>query len=78
MKEDLSVPTKTTRPGAGAVLAASLLAAALLLPAWGAGEAAAEETQSTCVACHTDKDKLKMESAGIKRAKPSAMQSGKG
>jgi uncharacterized lipoprotein YajG len=35
-------------------------------------------TASACVTCHTDKEKLKMETAGIKRPKGSALTSGKG
>lgn len=33
---------------------------------------------STCVSCHTDKERLKMETAGIKAPPKSAMTSGKG
>ncbi len=82
MKEDRTVPTKTTRPGTGAALAASLLAAALLLPAACGKEKAeapvAEAPSSSCVSCHTDREKLKVETADIKQPKGSALQSGKG
>jgi hypothetical protein len=33
---------------------------------------------SACVSCHTDKEKLKMETAGIKAPPKSALTSGKG
>jgi len=36
------------------------------------------ESDSSCVSCHTDKEKLKFESAGIKRPPASALTSGKG
>lgn len=68
-----------------------LLAAALLLAGCGKKEetpvaekapekvaAPASGTASACVSCHTDKEKLKMETAGIKQPKGSALTSGKG
>ena len=35
-------------------------------------------SSSSCVSCHTDQERLKMESAGIKQPKGSALTSGKG
>ena len=81
MKEDRTVPTKTTRPGTGALLAVSLAAASLLLAGCGKekGEVpVAKAPSSACVSCHTDKEKLKVETADIKQPKGSALQSGKG
>jgi len=44
-----------------------------------AGEGSSEAVAgSACVSCHTDKEKLKMETAGIKAPPKSAMTSGKG
>ena len=40
--------------------------------------AQSSETASSCISCHTDKEKLKMETAGIKKPKGSALTSGKG
>ena len=36
------------------------------------------ESSSSCVSCHTDEERLKMETAGIKQPKGSALTSGKG
>ena len=36
------------------------------------------ESASSCISCHTDEERLKMESAGIKQPKGSALTSGKG
>ncbi len=68
-----------------------LLAAALMLAGCGKKEEApvagkpaekvaaqSSETASACISCHTDKEKLKMETAGIKKPKGSALTSGKG
>ena len=41
-------------------------------------EKAAVASASACVSCHTDKEKLKMETAAIKKPPKSAMTSGKG
>jgi hypothetical protein len=35
-------------------------------------------SDSSCVSCHTDKERLKVETAGIKKPKGSALTSGKG
>lgn len=40
--------------------------------------AEAVASSSSCVSCHTDQERLKMETAGIKQPKGSALTSGKG
>lgn len=59
------------------IVAAALFAAAAL----GAGAARAAEPakpQSSCVACHTDVEKLKAEAKNIPVPAASALQAGKG
>ena len=82
--------SRTLRNGT-AFTAAALLASTLLLAGCGKKEegpvaegpkgektVAAVASDSACVSCHTDRERLKMESAGIKRPPKSAMTSGKG
>ena len=51
-----------------------------ILAELGGGAAAPQPvvSDSSCVSCHTDKERLKIESAGIKQPKGSALTSGKG
>ena len=51
-----------------------------LMAELGIGEMTQEPvvSDSSCVTCHTDKEKLKFETASIKKPSKSALQSGKG
>jgi len=61
-------------------LLAAALAAGLLATAGGAGAAgdSATKPESSCVACHTDVEKLKAEAAAIPVPAGSSLQAGKG
>jgi hypothetical protein len=57
------------------LLGAAILAGAVLN---GPAHAAAPARTSSCVACHTDAEKLKAESAKVPVSSGSALQAGKG
>jgi len=59
------------------VVVAVLLATTIAAATATAGPEAQKKT-STCVACHTDAEKLKAETANIPQPEGSALQAGKG
>ncbi len=60
------------------MLGVSIVAAAAVLSSDTCAAAAAAKPASSCVACHTDAEKLKAEAAKVPTPPVSALQAGKG